>query len=238
MILGLSLSIFMINILAAVLPAVFLLRYVYRHDTYEKESPGMLFRLLKNGILAAFIAILLEEIGTFLLGEFVSEKDPYYTILLAFLVVAAAEEGAKYFLMKRATWHSPEFNYRFDGIVYAVFVSLGFAAFENIEYVFGYGLSVAPARAVLAIPGHMSFAVFMGFFYGRAKWFYNRGDEKKAAINRRFGVLAAIFFHGFYDACALSGTGGSVFLLLGFVAIMYITVYRIIRKESQTNAPV
>ena len=238
MILGLSLTVFMINILAAVLPAAVLLRYVYVRDTYEKESPGMLFRLLKNGVLAAFIAILLEEIGVFILGEFVSPNDPYYSILLAFLVVAAAEESAKYFLMKRATWNSPEFNFRFDGIVYAVFVSLGFAAFENIEYVFGYGLSVAPARAVLAIPGHMSFAVFMGYFYGRAKWFSNRGEEKKAAINRRFGVLAAIFFHGFYDACALSGTGESMLLLLGFVIVMYIIVFRIIRRESWTNGPV
>ena len=43
-------------------------------------------------------------------------------------------------------WRDPNFNYRFDGIVYAVFVSLGFAAFENISYVVGYGLTTAVAR--------------------------------------------------------------------------------------------
>lgn len=74
------------------------------------------------------------------------------------------------------TWRNPNFNYRFDGIVYAVFVSLGFAAFENIQYVLHYGLSVALPRAIFAVPGHMSFAVFMGLFYGRAKLYEAWGD--------------------------------------------------------------
>ncbi len=95
--------------------------------------------------------------------------QPAYTILLAFLVVAVVEEGTKFVFLKLRTWRDPNFNFRFDGIVYAVFVSLGFAAFENINYVLGYGLTVALPRAVLAIPAHMGFAVFMGLFYGRGK---------------------------------------------------------------------
>ena len=35
-----------IYILAAVLPAVILLRYIYRTDTVEKEPPGLLILLL------------------------------------------------------------------------------------------------------------------------------------------------------------------------------------------------
>ena len=35
-----------VYILAAILPAAFLLRYIYRHDTVEKEPPGLLFKLL------------------------------------------------------------------------------------------------------------------------------------------------------------------------------------------------
>ena len=52
--------------------------------------------------------------------------DPgLYQILLYFGVVACSEEGAKYFMLKRRTWNSPEFNCQFDGVVYGVFVSLG-----------------------------------------------------------------------------------------------------------------
>ena len=145
-------AIISIYILAAVLPAVFLLRYIYKHDTVEKEPPGLLLSLLLMGVLAALASIVLEVIGQKILDANISQDDPYYNIILAFVVVAAVEEGTKCFFLKRRTWNNPNFNYRFDGIVYAVFVSLGFAAFENIKYVFNFGLSVALPRAILAVP--------------------------------------------------------------------------------------
>ena len=91
-----------------------------------------------------------------------------------FGVVAFSEEGAKYFLLKRRTWNSAAFNCQFDGVVYAVFVSLGFALWENISYVLMYGLSTALVRAVTAVPGHACFGVFMGVWYGLAKRLHGR----------------------------------------------------------------
>ena len=163
------LSILAVYILAAVLPAIILLRYIYKHDTVEKEPPGLLLTLLFMGVLAALCATVLEAIFQTVLDLLVDPGSPVYTILLAFLVVAVVEEGTKFWLLKRRTWYHPAFNYRFDGIVYAVFVSLGFAAYENITYVLRYGLSVALPRALLAVPGHAAFAVVMGAFYGRAR---------------------------------------------------------------------
>ena len=140
--------------------------------------------------------------------------------------------------MKRKTWTHPAFNYRFDGIVYAVTVSLGFAAYENILYVLNYGLSVALPRALLAVPGHMSFAVCMGIYYGRAKLCEGWGDRAGTKINLWAGYACSVFLHGFYDACAMTGTVGATVLFLAFVAIMFATVYRQVRRESQTDAPV
>lgn len=144
----------------------------------------------------------------------------------------------KFVLLKRSTWYHPAFNYRFDGIVYAVFVSLGFAAFENIQYVFQYGLSVALPRALLAVPGHMSFAVFMGLFYGRAKlcaaYDYRWGVKRNLVT----GYLAAVFLHGVYDTCAMLGTSLATVLFLLFVAVMYLWVYRTLKREAATDAPV
>ena len=71
-------------------------------------------------------------------------------------------------------------------------VLLGFAAFENVKYIFNYGLSVAFTRAILAIPGHMSFAVFMGVFYGRAKLRYDCGNSMASRVNLLLGYLAAV----------------------------------------------
>ncbi len=186
----------------------------------------------------ALASIVLEQIGTTILNSFVSPENPAYVIFLAFLVVAVVEEGTKFYLLHRRTWKNPNFNYRFDAIVYAVFVSLGFAAFENIGYVFGYGITVAPARALLAIPGHMSFAVFMGYFYGRAKLFFDYGDKEKSRTNLWLAYLSAVFLHGFYDSCAMIGSAGSTIVFVVFIILMYLAVYRMIKSESHTDAPV
>ncbi len=227
-----------IYIFAAVLPAAILLRYVYKTDTVEQEPPGLLARLLLMGVFAALASGVLETLGETVLNALIDPGSPIYTVVLAFFVVALVEEGMKFVLLKRTTWYHPAFNYRFDGIVYAVFVSLGFAAFENIQYVLHYGLSVALPRALLAVPGHMSFAVFMGLFYGRAKlceaYDYRRGVRH----NLTAGYLVAVFLHGFYDTCAMVGTTVSTIVFLIFVVLMYKWVFRLLKRESATDTPV
>jgi len=226
-----------VYVVAAVGPAAVLLFYIYRKDGIEKEPTGLLLKLVGLGALAAVISGGLEEIGIIVLDQFISVSNPLYVIILAFLIVAAVEEGTKYLLMKFSTWRHPHFNFRFDAVVYAVFISLGFAAFENIGYVVGYGLTIAPTRALLAIPAHMSFAVFMGFFYGRAKLWSNKGEEGKASNNKALAYLVAVFLHGFYDACAMKQTLASTLLFFVFVIIVDILMIRTIKKESKEDHP-
>ncbi len=238
LILQLGAAVTAVYVLAAILPAAFLMRYIYRQDKVEREPPLLLLSLIGSGVLSALASILLEQLGTGLLDLLVTDRGRTYIILLAFLVVGAVEEGTKLLLLKRRTWRHPAFNYRFDGVVYAVFVSLGFAAYENVQYVFSYGLSVALPRALLAVPAHMGFAVFMGAFYGRAKVCENWGDESGRKINLWVGYLLAVFLHGFYDACALVGSTLSLVLFVLFVIMMYVTVIRLIRREARTDHPV
>jgi len=227
-----------IYLLAALLPALFLMRYIYRKDTIEKEPKGMLTGLVFLGVAAAVVAIILESLGLSLLSGFLQEGSPAHTIVMAFLIVAVVEEGAKYLFLLWRTWRDPNFNFRFDGIVYAVFISLGFAAFENISYVMGYGLTTAIARALLAIPAHMGFAVFMGYFYGRAKRCHDEGNASGRRKNLWAAFFTAVLLHGFYDACALLGTVLSALLFLAFVIAMYIIVIRMVKRESKTDEPV
>lgn len=233
-----AVSVLAIFTLAAVLPAIFLMRYIYRQDSIEKEPPGLLLSLALCGVAAALVSIVLETVGEKLLNANLSANSPYYTIVFAFAVVAAVEEGTKMFFLKKRTWNDPNFNYRYDGVVYAVFVSLGFAAFENIRYVFSYGLSVAVPRALLAIPGHMSFAVFMGAFYGRAKNCDDRGRKIGKAFNLIMAYLSAVFLHGFYDSCAMIGTKRSTVIFIAFVLLMYLIVYFKVRREAASDRPI
>ena len=222
---------------AAVLPALLLFWFVYKQDRYEKEPWPLLRKLLLFGILAALIAIVLEKLGTYLISGSVSEDSPYYVIVFAFLVVALAEECAKYFLMKAVTWRNPNFNFRFDGIMYAVTISLGFAAFENLLYVIGYGLSVAPLRAILSITGHLSFAVLMGFFYGRARLAKNKGMHTESELLQIAGVASSVLLHGFYDTCALTNSWLSTVIFVIFVVVLYVSVFFLIRRESRRDRP-
>ena len=154
---------------AAVLPAAVLMRYIYKMDTIEKEPPELLRKLVIFGALIGIPAGFLNTLGSDLLSRFFSPDSLAYKILLPFLIVGIVEEGLKFLVLKRCTWNDPAFNYRFDGVVYAAFVSLGFAALENVMYVFNYGLGIAINRAITAVPAHLGFSVIMGSYYGRAK---------------------------------------------------------------------
>lgn len=51
------------------------------------------------------------------------------------------------------------------------------------------------------------------------------------------GYLAAVFLHGVYDTCAMTGTTAAV-VFVGFIVAMYGTVYRLIKRESAADNPV
>ena len=221
-----------ILVAAAVIPAIVLMIKVYNSDRLEKESPHMLWVLVRSGIFSALIALVLERIFGSLLSATVQDQG-LYQVLLYFVVVACSEEGAKYFMLKRTSWNSDEFNCQFDGIVYAVFVSLGFALWENISYVMHYGFSVALIRALTAIPGHTCFGVFMGLFYGVARKFENRGETGKASQFRWLSVIVPAVLHGAYDYIASVDAGTLLFVV--FIVALFFISYRIVSRMSKVD---
>lgn len=225
-----------VYVAAALLPALLLMGYIYFQDAVEKEPAPLLLSLGALGALAALIALGLEGLGQRLIDTLVRPGTALHTLLIAFLVVAAVEEGAKLFLLRRRTWGEPNFNYSFDAVVYAVFVSLGFGAFENLRYVFTFGLAVALPRAVLAIPGHMGFAVVMGVFYGQARLKKSRGQTGWPSL--LLAYLLPVALHGIYDACCILGTPLATLIFVVFVCGMYLGVFRLIRTQADADVPV
>ncbi len=240
LLMGLLTNVFLIYFVAAVGPAAALMLYIYRQDKIEKEPAGLLLKLIFAGCASAVLAMVLEVVLGNVLAMIVPQSEGIiYLALEYFIVVAASEECAKYLFLKRTSWNHPAFDFRFDGIVYAVFVSLGFAALENVLYVVGFGLGVAPVRALLAIPAHMSFGVVMGSFYGRAKIIEQQyGDLPSAKKTRRQGVLLAILMHGFYDTCASLGSAVSGLVFIIFVIVMFVYVFRMVKRESRSDEPI
>jgi len=224
-----------ILIAAAVIPAVVLLVKVYKVDHLDKESPRLLWNLVVRGVIATVFAMLTEWIGEFVLSSFVQEQTVLYNFLLYFIVVAVSEEGFKYLLMKQRTWKDPEFNFQFDGVVYAVFVSLGFALWENISYVLMYGFGTALVRAVTAVPGHACFGVFMGAWYGLAKKYESYGMHSQSKTCRVVALLSSIVLHGCYDFTASIENQNYAWVFVAFVVVMFIVAFRLVKKLSQND---
>ena len=222
-------------IAAAVIPAVILLIRVERADRLEKESRGLLFSLVLFGVLSTVLASIGERVGIRILDSVFPEETTLYDFLLYFIVVGLSEEGSKYILLKKRTWNNPEFNCQFDGVVYGVFVSLGFALWENIGYVAMYGLTTAAIRAVTAIPGHACFGVFMGAWYGMAKRREGAGDPDGARRMRTRALVIPTLLHGFYDFSASSESGTMNLVFLVFVVVMFITAYRLVKHVSAND---
>lgn len=224
-----------ILIAAAVIPAVVLLVKVYKVDHLDKESPRLLWNLVVRGVIATVFAMLTEWIGEFVLSSFVQEQTVLYNFLLYFIVVAVSEEGFKYLLMKHRTWKDPEFNFQFDGVVYAVFVSLGFALWENISYVLMYGFGTALIRAVTAVPGHACFGVFMGAWYGLAKKYESYGMPSQSKTCRVVALLSSIVLHGCYDFTASIENQNYAWVFVAFVVVMFLVAFRLVKKLSQND---
>ena len=143
--------------------------------------------------------------------------------------------GAKYFLLKRRTWNSAAFNCQFDGVVYAVFVSLGFALWENISYVLMYGLSTALVRAVTAVPGHACFGVFMGVWYGLAKRLHGQGKDGASKLCRVLALLLSAFLHGCYDYIATIESVHYGWLFAAFVAVLFTVAFILVKRQSRRD---
>lgn len=222
-----------ILIAAAVIPAIWLLIRIYKADRLEKEPIGLIVQLVLQGVFSTILAGIAEELGDVAVDILFGDGSFLYNLIFYFLVVGLSEEGFKYLLLKRKTWRSPNFNCQFDGVVYAATVSLGFALWENIGYVAQFGLGNALIRAVTAVPGHACFGVFMGVFYGMAKRWEQLGDRTRSTECRYLAVLVPTFLHGCYDFIATAGGLSLVFIV--FVAAMFLTAVRMVRKQSRDD---
>lgn len=246
-------------VLSALAPAIVLCIYIFIMDKREKEPISLLLKLLLFGAIGCFPVVIiggyLEDILKWFFapyminGYFPSyEMKHLYNFLYYFIVVALVEEGVKCYIMHRHTKNHPDFDSLFDGIIYAVFVSLGFAAFENVLYVTQYGFMNALMRAVLSVPGHMFYGVMMGYHYSMIHIYelaYEYEDEfilkgyikeprrRVSALSHKYKCLIVpTLAHGLYDFLCTMGTDASLVMLMAFVIFMYVHCFRKIIRIS------
>ncbi len=206
----------------ALIPVIGLLLFIFFADKKEKEPIGLLIGLFFAGLGTAIPAIILEALGELILEAVIPYESVIKGVILAMVIVAPVEEMGKYIVLRLITWKNRAFDYSFDAIVYAVFASLGFAAIENIGYVFGNGWGVALLRMFTAVPGHACFGVFMGYFYSKAKYASLSGNKADYSKYNALSMICPIVIHGIYDAIVMGGTASGYDLFIGLSLISWI----------------
>lgn len=210
----------MLLIFAAIFPVALLCYFVYKKDI-NKEPKGLLAKLFCFGMLTCFPAAFAE---TALSGIFPTENPDIGIVQMlinVFIGIALMEEGFKWIVTKACGYNSKEFDEIYDIILYAVFVSLGFACLENVLYVLQYGMSNAVMRAVTSIPGHASFGVIMGYFLSKAKINQLNGNTNNVNKNLVLSIIMPTLLHAIYDAILMAGLSTIIFLVFDIAMVAY-----------------
>lgn len=214
-------------ILLALAPVFIIAIYIYFRDKYEKEPIKMLIKALIIGALAV-IPILFTE--GFLQSIYIQRGTILDAAYRAFVVAGASEEFFKFAGVYLLIWNSKYFNEKFDGIVYAVFVSLGFAAVENIMYVIQGGQQVAYVRFITAVPAHAIFGVLMGYYLGIAHMY----KELRPRF-LKYAFIVPFLLHGFYDFILMSGLPYLWIVFIGFVVCLYVLAFKRMKVISDSS---
>ena len=229
--------IFYFILLPALLPVFLILRYVYLLDRNEREPLGFVLKVVLYGAIFSVPCAAAERFLISLISMYYDPATVQFAWMENTVGVALVEEFSKWLVLMLLVWKNKNFDYRYDGIVYAVSASLGFAALENLLYVLNYGTGVSIGRAIFAIPGHATFGVFMGFFLSRAKTFWLDDKKNRMKICKLLALCIPMLIHGAYDFLLSDQVA-----VLGYQYIFYIYVilldffaWRVIKHEFRTD---
>lgn len=194
-------------LISALTPVAVLLWYIYRKDKVQLEPTKWLLKAFGFGVLSTFLSFVFSVPACLLLGMEM-DANTYSSIFDAladaFLLAAIPEELAKLIMLWLLLRKNPHFDEKFDGIVYAVCIGMGFAGIENVMYLVGgiedgSWIGIGISRALFSIPAHFLFAVLMGYYYSLYYWGIDRTLKAKAMI-----LVAPVLAHGIFDGILFS----------------------------------
>lgn len=197
---------FLLSLFLGLVPMLVFAWVIYWLDRYEKEPLLLLGGVFLWGAIgaatAAFVINTVFGVGIYLVTSSASATD----LATGTLVAPVVEETLKglavltVFLLARS-----EFDSYMDGIVYAGIVALGFAASENVYYIYSHGflegsygglLWVAFVRICLVGWQHPFYSAFFGI--GLAISRMNKSPALKVFAPLT-GLAAGIVFHSLHN---------------------------------------
>ena len=228
-----------ILLVISILPVIVIAWFIWQRDS-EKEPTKLLLKLFGGGLLSTILALILTFILYFIFPFFSIKHynlNLFELFISVFIGVALIEEVSKWLMTYFIAFRHQAFSHKYDGIVYATFVSLGFALFENILYVLQGGIIVGIIRAILTVPGHAAYGISMGYYLDLAKVGSLNNDKKAVRKNLIYSVLMPTVLHGIFDYCLFAESGFFILLFFVFIVLFFThTVKRIKKVSGQQTA--
>lgn len=206
-------------LIIAIAPSLAFLIWIYIKDKYEKEPIKFLIKVFSIGALISIPAIAIED---FLIKIYIN-NEYIYLIYISFIVAALTEEFLKYIVLISCVLNSKYYTEKLDGIVYSVFLTLGFATIENIIYIFGESylsvLELGLSRALISIPAHIMFAITMGYYLSIYK--FNKDNKNRKRIYLFKVLFFPVLFHGIFDFLLILEANWSTVLFLIYLVYLW-----------------
>jgi RsiW-degrading membrane proteinase PrsW (M82 family) len=221
--------------LPVAVPILFWGWYHYHKDRHLPEPPGHLLLTFLLGVLAAAVSK-----GLYIALGWVSLRydalllaDTSTPALLAYslLAIGPIEEFAKMLPFVLVVLRFPEFDEPIDGIIYASFIALGYAAVENLIYLEYLTALQAAARGFAGPVVHMVFASVWGFTIGCAQL---RGESLVVGTLKGFAVAALL--HGIYDFAVLQNSINALPIAAGLILMIWIWRLRLLHALQRAAA--
>jgi RsiW-degrading membrane proteinase PrsW (M82 family) len=207
---------------AGILPTIIIVWYILRFDRFEKEPKALLLRLFIWGCVVIIPAAVLE-----MMIELDYDGSKVLMPFLDAFSVGLIEEFVKYVIVITIAYRKSSYNEIYDGIIYCVFVSLGFASVENLLYVFSSGYGVALFRAITAVPAHAIFAVSMGYNLSLSK------IKRFSAFYKFKAYAGAVCLHTLYDFLIFMDLDIGLLIFVPYLIWMYYRSIKLIKTTSQ-----
>ena len=217
------------TLLITIVPSIAILLYFFLSDKF-KEPKGTIALVFILGVLICFPAGILND---FMISNFGDPKD-INDLTYSFFGPAWTEEILKFLVLYLIVLRRNEFNEPMDGIVYGVVVSLGFATYENYDYVFRLAETweIAPEqmaiwRSYSAVPMHGLNGCLMGFYFGM----YAFSAENKFLYR---SLYVPYILHGIYNYLTVYSPLNIliVFIMIGFALYLHKELKTLQKKKK------
>ncbi|MFG6148671.1 glutamic-type intramembrane protease PrsW [Halobacillus sp. B23F22_1] len=204
---------------AAVAPAVALMTFIYLSKRIELEPLPLIIRMFILGAILVFPLMFIQY-------AFESEAIFQSPIMKSIFLAGLLEEFFKWFFFLFVAYRHADFDHHYDGIIYGVAISLGFATLENIIYLFANGIEIALLRAVFPVSSHALFGLLMGFYMGKAKF-----SLRYRRLSISLALIIPVVLHSLYDYFIVSSIW--LYLIIPFMIFLWLISVRKINLANK-----